>query len=180
MSLARQSRQPARGFSLLEALIALVIVMVGLLGIAGLQALAVRNSAQAHIRTLAGTDARSLAAAMRVNAAYWDAPAAASVVSISMSGTTPSISNSTLASAPDCVSQSCSTTESAAYSLSQWAQALTQLPSNASASISRIAIAGLSGYTYNVTVSWTENNMAEQNSPPTASELQSTTVVVKP
>lgn len=178
MSVARQRRAPAQGFSLLEALIALVIVMVGLLGIAGLQALAVRNSAQAHIRTLAGADARTLAAEMRTNAAYWSDPTAASTVNISWTGSAPHISDSTLATAPDCISQSCSATQTAAYNLNQWAYSLSQLPSNASANISRVTTAGLSGFSYNVTVNWTEHNMSGQGT--TASATHSTTVVVKP
>jgi len=57
----------ARGFSLLEALVALVILSVGLLGIAGLQARGLLNNVNANFRTQASFLADDLADRMRAN-----------------------------------------------------------------------------------------------------------------
>jgi len=57
----------ARGFSLLEALVALVILSVGLLGIAGLQARGLLNNVNANFRTQAVFLADDLADRMRAN-----------------------------------------------------------------------------------------------------------------
>lgn len=180
MSVTRQGAAPAPGFSLLEALIALVIVMVGLLGIAGLQALAVRNSAQAHIRTMAAAGVRGLAAGMRANSAYWTSPSAPATVSIAWSSSGASISPSTLAGAPNCTSQSCSPSDSAAYDLGQWALSLATFPPGTAASITRVATAGTSASAYAVQLTWNENRMQGQGATATGNQLESTTVFVKP
>ncbi len=166
------------GFTLIEALIALLIIMIGLLGVAGMQALAIRNSAQAHIRTLAGLDARSLAAVMRANRAYWTDSGAASNVSISNSGGTISITPSSLAGGTNCSAANCTPVQGAGYAVNQWAQLLKQLPSG-SARITRIAIAGTSASAYAVMINWSERRMQSQGTS-AATEKPSITMVVKP
>lgn len=166
------------GFTLIEALIALLIIMIGLLGVAGMQALAIRNSAQAHIRTLAGLDVRSLAAAMRANRAYWTDPSAASNVSISNSGGTISITPPSLAGGTNCSAATCTPVQSAGHVVNQWAQLLKQLPSG-SANITRIATMGTSASAYAVTVKWSERRMQSQGTS-AATKKRLTTVVVKP
>jgi len=62
-------RHSARGFSLLEVLIAVVVLSFGLLGLVGLQAAALQNNRAARLQSSAVTLARELAEMMRGNKA---------------------------------------------------------------------------------------------------------------
>lgn len=171
------------GFTLIEALIALLIVMIGLLGVAGMQALAIHNSTQAHIRTLASLDAHSLASVMRANRAYWtDVAAAPATVSIAASGGSVSISPASLAAGPDCSAATCTAAQSAAYALNQWAQSLLDLPSATKATITRAAVTGSAPSAYLVTLQWSEQNLEAKNQGVTKSTTTTptTSVVVQP
>ena len=66
-----QTRFGARGFSLIEVLVALVVVSIGLLGIAKMQAIAYSSTGVASKRSLAAIEAASLASSMHANRAYW-------------------------------------------------------------------------------------------------------------
>lgn len=57
-----------RGFSLIEAMVAVVILSIGLLGVAALQAKALRNNLSANERSMAVIQAYSIFDAMRANA----------------------------------------------------------------------------------------------------------------
>lgn len=61
----------ARGFSLIEVMVALVVICVGLLGVAKMQALSLANTTISRQRSIAAIEAASLAAAMRANRLYW-------------------------------------------------------------------------------------------------------------
>jgi type IV pilus assembly protein PilV len=65
------SRAAARGFSLVEIMVAVVIICVGLLGIAKLQALSMSNTTVARNRSLAAMQAASMASALHSNRDYW-------------------------------------------------------------------------------------------------------------
>ncbi len=180
MPMTVQQKRGGSGFSLIEALIALVIIMVGLLGIAGLQALGVRNSAQAHIRTLVGMDAHSLASELRANSTYWSGPGAPANVTIAWNGTQVSISSATLPAAPASCG-ACTPAQSAAFGIHQWAQAVAgDLPSSTDATITQLATAGTSANAYAISVNWSENRMKGQGAVTTGSQTHSTSVVVKP
>jgi len=181
--MTRNFRAAEAGFTLVEALIALLIIMIGLLGVAGMQALAVRNSTQAHLRTLAGLDAHGLAAAMRANHLYWTSVSAAPSVSIVNTHGTISIKPTALDGGTNCTTQTCTVTQSAAYSVGQWADLLKQLPAGSSASITRIATTGTSASAYAIQVNWSERKLRSNAQAPvtgTSAESHSTTVVVKP
>lgn len=167
------------GFSLIEALIALVVIMIGLLGVAGLQALGVRSSAQAQLRTLAALDAHSLAASMRANRAYWAGSDAAADVSITASATGTVTVTPTVATLADCTATACTAGETAAYNLAHWGSLLAEMQHGASASITRIANSGTSASAYRVTVNWSERRMKGQGVG-AATEQHSTSVVVQP
>ena len=119
------------GFTLVEVLVSLVIISIGLLGIAKMEAVALSGTGVAQQRSIAAIEAASLAASMHADRAYWNS--AAAPTSFTISGTT--ISNSTLATAVDCVygdagtSAPCSPTLTAAYDLQQWAKNVNGAPS---------------------------------------------------
>jgi len=61
------SRRHHAGFTMMEVLVSIVIITVGLLGIAGLQALSLRSTAGAGLRTIATQLAYDMADRMRSN-----------------------------------------------------------------------------------------------------------------
>lgn len=61
----------ARGFSLVEILVAVVIICVGLLGIAKMQALSLSSTNMARQRSMAAFLAAGLASTMHSNRAFW-------------------------------------------------------------------------------------------------------------
>jgi type IV pilus assembly protein PilV len=65
------NRPGARGFSLVEIMVAVVVICVGLLGIAKMQAIAVSNTSTARMRAMAAFQAASLASIMHSNRNYW-------------------------------------------------------------------------------------------------------------
>lgn len=67
MKRTRVSLVPCKGFSLLEALVAMVILSFGLLGIAGLQASSLKNNNNAYMRTQANILAYDAIDLMRAN-----------------------------------------------------------------------------------------------------------------
>jgi type IV pilus assembly protein PilV len=85
-------RSRARGFTLLEVMVALVITAIGLLGIAKIQALAYASTGSASLRSLVALQASSLAASMHANRNYWSSGAAPVPLTI----TGPVINDATL------------------------------------------------------------------------------------
>jgi type IV pilus assembly protein PilV len=75
-------RSRARGFTLLEVMVALVITAIGLLGIAKIQALAYASTGSAGLRSLVALQASSLAASMHANRNYWAAGSAPTPLTI--------------------------------------------------------------------------------------------------
>jgi type IV pilus assembly protein PilV len=76
----------ARGFTLLEVMVAVVITAIGLLGIAKIHALAYSSTATAGSRSLVALQAAGLASSMHANRTYWAAGAAP--VPVVITGTT--------------------------------------------------------------------------------------------
>jgi type IV pilus assembly protein PilV len=92
MSLAREPAR-ARGFSLVETLVALIVICVGLLGIAKMQALALSNMTTSRMRALASFEAAGLAAAMHSNRDYWTTTPANFTITVNPAST-PAIASS--------------------------------------------------------------------------------------
>ena len=61
----------ARGFSLVEVMVAVIVICVGLLGIAKMQAMALSTTTTSRLRALAAIEAAGLASAMHSNRQYW-------------------------------------------------------------------------------------------------------------
>lgn len=61
----------ARGFSLVEVMVAVVIICVGMLGIAKMQAVSLSSTTTSRQRALAAMQAASIASAMHSNRQYW-------------------------------------------------------------------------------------------------------------
>ena len=122
-----KSRSRARGFTLLEVMVALVITAIGLLGIAKIQALAYASTGSASLRSLVALQASSLAATMHANRNYWAAGAAPVPLTI----TGPVINDGTLQPiATNCIAPTgpaCLPPILAAFDLHAYATALNNL-----------------------------------------------------
>jgi len=115
----------ARGFSLMEVMVALVVSTIGLLGLAKMEALAMSSTGVASSRSLAAIEASSLAAAMHANPGYWQAGTAQASYTISGTATT-----NPYAASPTCTltgTSSCSVQAMAFNDLNQWAGAVSQV-----------------------------------------------------
>lgn len=98
----------ARGFTLVEILIAIVVFSIGLLGIAGLQVSGMRFTKGAEIRAVASMQAATMADRMRANrAAVQDG-------NYNTQGTMPT------SSGKDCATVACTPAETATYDLVNW------------------------------------------------------------
>jgi type IV pilus assembly protein PilV len=144
-----------RGFSLIEAMVALLVIAVGLLGIAGMQGLAINSNATSRVRSVAALEAASMVAMIRANNAYWGVNAAGATVSGGALG-----GNATLVglgtSATSCLNAVCTPSAMAASDLQRWAANLAaQLPQGSGA----VACVG-APLVCTVSVSWLEKNMA--------------------
>jgi type IV pilus assembly protein PilV len=127
------ARSRARGFTLLEVMVALVITSIGLLGIAKIQALAYASTGSASVRSLVALQAAGLAASMHANRNYWAAGKAP--VTLTISGTTFNpVLNAAAASLNYCVSgygnTPCDETTLAAFDLFNYANSLNLMLGN--------------------------------------------------
>src|SRR5271156_2062104 len=116
----------ARGFTLLEIMVALIVTSIGLLGIAKLQALAYASTGSAAVRSLVALQAAGLAASMHANRTYW--AAAPSPFTITGTVISDSTLNSTATDPTYCASLGggapCPTEVMAAFDLHTYATAL--------------------------------------------------------
>jgi type IV pilus assembly protein PilV len=144
----------ARGFSLVEVMVALIVMSVGMLGIAKMQAVALSNTAIASTRSLAAIEASSLAASMHANRGYWSSPAVAGLITLQGATVTP-----TVAPVVDCVAVSCTPAGLAAYDLQQWTTAALQvLPPDYRALIT--CTPGITPPNCTIQIQWAEKSVA--------------------
>lgn len=95
------------GFTLLEVLVALLVFSIGLLGLAALQTLSLRFTHQSYERTQAALQAYEIIDRMRANREGLD-------------DYTPVPAGAKLTAPVDCSTTACSTTDMAAYDLTEW------------------------------------------------------------
>jgi type IV pilus assembly protein PilV len=116
-------RSHARGFTLLEVMVALVITSIGLLGIAKIQAVAYASTGSASLRSMVALQAGGLAASMHANRNYW-----AAGLTAPLTITVTTISDATLNTPVSCLSGApgtpCTAVAMAAFDLQNYAQSL--------------------------------------------------------
>jgi len=148
----RHAPSLARGFGLIEAMIAVAVVAIGLLGFAKMQALAVGSTHSSGTRALIAMQASSLAGAMRANKAYW----AAGLAPASFTVTGSTLSDTTLAGLTnDCTAALCTPVQMAAFDVKNWGTSLAAMFPSGGATISCSTVIG-SPITCTITVSWSE------------------------
>ncbi len=100
----------ARGFTLIEVLIAMLVLSIGVMGVAGMQVTALKSLQSSASYGVAAMLANDIAGRMRVNRAQVLANAY----------------NHTAAaeSPPDCVANTCSTAQMAAHDINEWQRQL--------------------------------------------------------
>jgi type IV pilus assembly protein PilV len=146
----------ARGFSLMEVMVALVVSTVGLLGLAKMEALAMSSTGIASSRSLAAIEASSLAAAMHANPGFWQAGTAPPSIFISGDATT-----NPYAGTQQCwgaVPQNCTAQDMAYNDLNQWAAAVSAVLPGYLATIS--CSQANPPVTCTIQLEWTENGIA--------------------
>ena len=178
----RGSKMSARGFSLVEVMVALVVISVGLLGVAKIEALALSSTGTARMSSLVASAAASLAATMRADRLYWARSLTADpAVNINVASATVTASDSNLLAPPagGCTAASPCTgaAQLAAQDLQDWASSLqTMLPANTSpAATVNCQIPTGSPVTCAIHISWTEHLVSTIYSTNTLSTLQQTT-----
>ncbi|MFZ5594348.1 MAG: type IV pilus modification protein PilV [Pseudomonadota bacterium] len=129
----------AKGFTMIEVLVAIVVLSIGLLGLAGLQATGLRNNQSAYLRTIATQQAYDMADRIRAN------PNGV------LAGQYDNISTAIPATPPaDCVTHSCTASDMAAYDAYAWKTATANLLPSGKSAVSRPA----GGTRFTITVMW--------------------------
>lgn len=141
----------ARGFSLLEMLIALLVLSVGLLGIAGLQTVSLRFNHQSYERTQATVLISEMFEKITANPV---AARAGSFDSVNTSGTFTGFGG---------CPTSCTSAQLATYDLSRWKISIED-PRRLAQGSGTIFRApgdpdGVASHVYDITVNWVENGL---------------------
>ncbi len=135
-----------RGFTIVEAMVALLVLSVGMLGIAGLYVTTLRASGSALFRTHAVNFAADMADRIRAN------PTAG----IAYGG---AAADNNCAADPGAAASNCSTTQLAADDVFRWQQQIAAiLPDDGDVNTPQgtVTVVGANPSTYTITVSWVE------------------------
>jgi type IV pilus assembly protein PilV len=153
---AGRAYRRARGFSLMEVMVALVVSTIGLLGLAKMEALAMSSTGIASSRSLAAIEASSLAAAMHANPGFWQGNTAPATILISGDATT-----NPYAGTPPCsgtAPSNCKPPAMAYNDMNQWAAAVSAVLPGYLATIS--CSQSNPPVTCTIQLEWTENGIA--------------------
>ena len=153
----------ARGFTLLEVMVAVLIVAIGLLGLAKMQALAVSSSQVSGSRSMVAMQASSLASAMHAGSGYWAATTTAPA-SCLITGNTIDSGCGALATAATCNTSgaTCTDAQLAAYDLSEWAANMTNQFASHKTTVACTSSA-TTPVSCTIKVVWTEKTVAAVN-----------------
>jgi type IV pilus assembly protein PilV len=176
-----RGKAPARGFSLVEVMVALIVICVGLLGIAKMQGLSLSTTTTSRLRSLAAFEAAGLAAAMHTNRQYWVTltPATVTVTvppppanpvinspdgALSAQATADIVAGQAANGAPglnNCVGSTngvaqCTAVNLAAYDLARWTASLQALLPNPTATITCPPVVGTNPTSCTIQITWTE------------------------
>ena len=165
MSTRSTKALPARGFTLVEVMVALIVISVGLLGIASMQGLAVSASNGSRQRSLAALEAASLSASMHVDRLFW---LGNGTTTITVSGNTITASGGSgglaaaVSAAPTCAPTSptaaaCTPDLVAAHDLISWAASVSALLPNP---VSTITCGTTTPLSCTIDMKWIENSVA--------------------
>lgn len=152
----------ARGFTLLEVMVALMITSIGLLGIAKIHALAYSSTATAGIRSLVALQAAGLAASMHADRTYWSAIPTPTTITITGTVINDPTLAATAATPGYCVSgigpAPCTVDVMAAYDLHTYAVALNTALANSNpiTTINCPAPVGIIPINCTIQVTWNE------------------------
>ena len=162
----------ARGFSLVEIMVALVVICVGLLGIAKIQALAISNTTSSRLRALAAFEAAGLAAAMHANRQYWagtlgtNPPATVTLANGVIASSDAALQAQAIqANVNACLGDNSGVAKCAAVNLAgsdlvNWVNDMTQLLPNPTATIACPPVVGNVPSSCTIQISWREQAVA--------------------
>ena len=154
----------ARGFSLVEVMVALVVVAVGLLGLAKMESLALASTTTAGTRSIAAIQASSMAAAMHADRAYWGAALAPAITTVTPATATTAVTACNVNPSP------CNTGQlMAAYDVQNWSAAMNQVLPTYFATITCTTATPPVNCTINI--KWAENGVAINTSQTNMSTL---------
>jgi type IV pilus assembly protein PilV len=188
------TRNGARGFSLVEVMVALIIICVGLLGIAKLEALMLSSTGTSRLRALVALQAASLADTMHADRDYWGGNSVYWVPSggdllltgTDASGTTTWVGTNAPGSAPgSCLNVVCNSEQLAQYDLGNWSTNLGTVLPNSVSTITCSLTAGTGLVSCTIQIQWSENTVAANTQEanvgaPTAFQQQTYDLVVQP
>ncbi|HEX4387223.1 MAG TPA: type IV pilus modification protein PilV [Steroidobacteraceae bacterium] len=183
---AHATRLRARGFSLVEVMVAVIVICIGVLGIAKMQALALSNTNTSRLRSLAAIEAASLAASMHSNRNFWGAATAnytvtpAAITSAGDAGTA-TIATGQLGAPVSCENAFCQPQNMAGYDLANWAVSLGAVLPNPTATITYTGVAGVNAPpSFTVAITWNENAVSMNKQETGALALPTYTLYVEP
>jgi type IV pilus assembly protein PilV len=186
----------ARGFSLVEVMVALIIICVGLLGIAKLEALMLSSTGTSRLRALVALQAASLADTMHADRDYWGGNSVYWVPANGNLALTATVANGgtpawvgtnapAVAGDPVCLNVVCNSVQLATYDLDQWASDLKQVLQNSTSTIGCSLAVATNVVSCTIQVQWTENTVAANSQEatagaPAAFQQQTYALVVQP
>lgn len=152
-------KQTIRGFSLVEALVALVVMSIGLLGIAALYVESLRSGTSALLRSQAVALASDMADRIRAN------PTAGTAYAKTVDA------NGTVTAACNAATGTCTVDQMAANDIAQWAVLVDDRQDDPSkgplalpAGRGTVAVSATTPRVYTITVSWTESGQTAASS----------------
>ena len=118
------TRSKTRGFTILEAIVAVIITSIGLLGVAALQGTAIGHTKKASDRSVAAAQLANLVSRMKSSQSYWQTIPTDFAITVAADGTIAGGAEGTALAAitTDCFVNPCTTARSiVAHNLRKWA-----------------------------------------------------------